>query len=360
MGQQLWGCYAVNDHMQSRPFVADVLLFERLVIPVPPEDDPEALKPWKAWQPDRQRELLDILGDIAYRVPWSSQLRRVFAAQWAAGIARVIDGEAEERRQDLAGGVSPQAQAATIMTLSREVSSKIFDQPDVRALAVYTDPMRFDREWYFSHARPFVTARKPAGSGRRKVVTFGREWYLSRGWPFVTAREPADAGEPDFDVEKAVPAGEYELARLLVSRLAVPERPDRSDQDMLKEAVELAAEPKMAEWRASYYEWISTMASRDLPETRKIREMAELVDAYNSAVTKKRRATAAKLTGVVVGTGAGVGAAIFGGPLLGVAAALPVATMTEVAAKRVFGDGPPERIAAGALLAEAAKELSKS
>jgi hypothetical protein len=37
MDRQLWGCYAVDDHKQARPFVADVLLFERLVIPVQPE-----------------------------------------------------------------------------------------------------------------------------------------------------------------------------------------------------------------------------------------------------------------------------------------------------------------------------------
>jgi hypothetical protein len=36
MARQIWGCYAVADHKKPKAFVADVLLYERLVVPVPP------------------------------------------------------------------------------------------------------------------------------------------------------------------------------------------------------------------------------------------------------------------------------------------------------------------------------------
>lgn len=360
MDRQLWGCYAVNDHMQPRAFVADVLLFERLVIPVPPEGDPSALAAWDAWQPGRQQELLEILGGIAYPIPWSSRLRQQFAAKWAAsGSADEVNAQADEIRRAFAGGVSPPAQQATIAVLGEELTDRVRDLPGVKALAVYADPLRFDREWYLTRAWPFVTARNPAGSGLRKVVLPGRKWSFSAGWPIVTARKPIDPSPPEYEVEKAVPADEYQLAKLLAGRFAIPENPDRSDQDMLKEAVDLAAEPAMADWRESYHAWISDMAASGLSDRTKVRQMDDMVKAYNSAVTKNKRAVAVKLSAVIVGTGVGMGAAILGGPVLGVAAAAPITAMADVAAKKVFGDGPSDRIAAGALLAEAARRLSK-
>ncbi len=34
MARLLWGCYSVADHLEPRAFVADLLLYDRLVIPV--------------------------------------------------------------------------------------------------------------------------------------------------------------------------------------------------------------------------------------------------------------------------------------------------------------------------------------
>src|SRR6476620_877169 len=35
MDSQLWGTFSVADHLRRTPFVADVLLFDRLIVPVP-------------------------------------------------------------------------------------------------------------------------------------------------------------------------------------------------------------------------------------------------------------------------------------------------------------------------------------
>ena len=35
MAFETWGTFAVDDHLGKRAFVADVLLYDRLVIPVP-------------------------------------------------------------------------------------------------------------------------------------------------------------------------------------------------------------------------------------------------------------------------------------------------------------------------------------
>jgi hypothetical protein len=95
MGRQVWGTYSVKDHCDPNAFIADVLLYDRLVqrsespetvdlsrrerlalvgpaskryqdfhsvplvIPVPPDD--EERKRWEdaGWQPDRLDNLLE-------------------------------------------------------------------------------------------------------------------------------------------------------------------------------------------------------------------------------------------------------------------------------------------------------------
>jgi hypothetical protein len=88
MKLQQWGTFSVKDHVKARAFVAEVLLFDRLVIPRPAtekEMKAEGLGPpsedeverWRNrnWFPERQRELLDILGeyDLAIELPWGRQ-----------------------------------------------------------------------------------------------------------------------------------------------------------------------------------------------------------------------------------------------------------------------------------------------
>lgn len=41
MVRRPWGCYSVADHLAERAFVADLLLYDRLVVPVPSDDDRE-------------------------------------------------------------------------------------------------------------------------------------------------------------------------------------------------------------------------------------------------------------------------------------------------------------------------------
>jgi hypothetical protein len=329
MSRQLWGCYAVNDHLRPRAFVADVLLFERLVIPVPPQDDDQAQKAWESWEPGKQQKLLKILGGIARQVPWSSKFRHAFAQEWRAVDAATDLALADEARKPaFPGGVSPEAAAVTRMLLSKDLTDKVLNQPDVLALAVYADPLNFDKEWFFS-----------------------------RAWPFVGHRRRPVPDQPAFEVETAAPVDEYGLAKMLVACLAIPEEPGFSDEDMLKKAVDIAGESDMIDWRQSYHAWIADMAHRGLSNKTLVREMNELIKAYNSAAKKKKRATITRQSATVVGGGVGMSAGIWGGPLA-VAAGVPVATIGDVVANRVYGEVPAHRIAAGALLAEAAKELA--
>jgi len=56
--------------LEPRAFVADLLLYDRLVVPVPTQKD---LGRWVHldWNPDRQKQLLDIAGPFVERVTWA-------------------------------------------------------------------------------------------------------------------------------------------------------------------------------------------------------------------------------------------------------------------------------------------------
>src|SRR6266436_8644595 len=128
MARQIWGCYAVADHKEPRAFVADVLLYERLVVPVPPPDDPQELNRWerRRWDPKRQAELLKILGSVAETVPWSARRRAKWAIRWKSASAAVDLGHvADAARSAELTGVSPQAAHITREVLSDELTAKV-------------------------------------------------------------------------------------------------------------------------------------------------------------------------------------------------------------------------------------------
>src|SRR4051812_19829867 len=76
MGHEVWGAYSVRDHLPDQAFAADVMIYDRLVVPVPPSRDTsrgdEEWRRWQGqgWKPERQQRLLSILGEKAYPLEW--------------------------------------------------------------------------------------------------------------------------------------------------------------------------------------------------------------------------------------------------------------------------------------------------
>src|SRR5215469_5514526 len=69
MASQIWGTFSVKDHCQPNAFVREVLLFDRLVLPVPSDaqersrwSHPNPKDPQESWDPDRLDVLRNILG----------------------------------------------------------------------------------------------------------------------------------------------------------------------------------------------------------------------------------------------------------------------------------------------------------
>ena len=100
MAIEVWGTYSVRDHLAAQPWVADVLLYDRLVIPVPPREGTAEHKAewqrWEAagWQPGVQQELTQILGDRAVCVPWDASMQAFWRDLWEKErVASFLTGE---------------------------------------------------------------------------------------------------------------------------------------------------------------------------------------------------------------------------------------------------------------------------
>ena len=88
MAREVWATYAVNDHCLPRAFTADVMLYDRLVIPVPPTNPTEDDKKlWAKYDVGRQERMLEILGERARTVPWDSRQREQWKARFEAAKA---------------------------------------------------------------------------------------------------------------------------------------------------------------------------------------------------------------------------------------------------------------------------------
>jgi hypothetical protein len=91
MGREVWGTFSVNDHVGAWPFVSDLMLFDRLRIPIPAEKDWKEWEETQGWQPDRQKAVLKVLGERAKPMVWGDAERAKWQQRWerakAAGVA---------------------------------------------------------------------------------------------------------------------------------------------------------------------------------------------------------------------------------------------------------------------------------
>lgn len=90
MAIERWGAFSVLDHKDDRRLAAEVLLYDRLLIPTPDDHDIER---WRAeqWDPEGLKTKLALLGDdIVIRARWDQDSR----ADWAR---RFSDLRADQR-----------------------------------------------------------------------------------------------------------------------------------------------------------------------------------------------------------------------------------------------------------------------
>lgn len=253
MGKQVWGTFSVKDHCAPDAFVAEVLLYDRLVVPVPPDDAERERWRQAGWEPERLDSLLAILGDRALAVDWDGDRQAKWRSRYEAG-------------SDIAQATGDWAFAATrtqlIEALPRSVTG-------IEAVTHYTSMDQLEQE----------LALRPA-----------REYDLPLGGGTTTA--------------------------ILAHELLLPENPDWSHEDLLREAVALSSERVSRRKRAAFWRWQrefmhDSVVTDQLSVAAAVEEMEDLLEEER-AIARRRWARTGTQFAFLVGS---VTLGMLGGPL---------------------------------------------
>jgi hypothetical protein len=239
--------FSVKDHTVPGAFIAEVLLYDRLVIPIPPRISERvskelAEKEWKRWvaekwDPARQTQLIGILRDKlgderVIQVPWTLDLQ----AEW-------------ERR----------------MTSAQGDTDKTFQG------AVGASLKQARRDGYFKTGE-VLEGWVPAMSKAVVAVSTFRSLQDLKKSTGICSAPPQ-------------PVPKENLMAVLGFELFVPNDPDRKDYDLLSEAASVAADTNYRRKRTALYRWQEQFIRNGLtdePSVKKaVKEMRDLVNDLN-------------------------------------------------------------------------------
>jgi hypothetical protein len=96
-GSEIWACFSVFDHVKPGAFLSEAVMYDRLVVPVPPRGEPDEWQRWEdmGWDPARQQQLLEVLDPVVEQVEWTD-LRR-YAWEQSYNTRRSSAGEYVKR-----------------------------------------------------------------------------------------------------------------------------------------------------------------------------------------------------------------------------------------------------------------------
>ena len=302
MGREVWGTYSVRDHLDRQPWVADVLLYDRLVIPVPPPaGSPEREAEWQrwdaaGWNPGAQERLIEILGDRAFCIPWDATMRDAWEDEW---------NKVRTANQFTAESTTPWVVTAGVLAglpLPSHVTA-------VNAVATYRSRADLDRAL---ELRQLVPTQLLAGG--QAVAVIGREFL-------------------------------------------VPNPDDGDDTDQLRAAVEIAADSDVRRRRIAFWRWqreflrdgnVTADAIADA-----VSEMADLIADEQRAIRRCRFRLATMFAFCVATAATG----LLAGPLAPATIGGAFLSIGQFAASEAFTAAAPNQPPPSALLYDTRRQL---
>lgn len=267
MAIERWGSLSVRDHINTDALITNVLLYDRLVLPVP--DGIEGLACWskEKWEPHRQQAIVDTLGDLAVTRRWNTgrenaYRKLAFATNLDLDVAQVLT----EKQQEL-------PYHNTRMVLAQEEVLKL---PDGVASATVV-------------------------AGYNSAAEFSEDCKL---------KTMGNGGEV-----------EHQLAMVFRNEVVIPVMDN--PEEALKRAVGLSLQKDYRAKRQEYYEWQRQLIATEVRADVAVKEMNILVKDYNSlaekAIGKVKKKFAFTVSGIALSLS---GAWISGNPLPAVGAFL--------------------------------------
>ena len=247
---ELWGTFAVDDHLRPRPFVAEAILFDRLVIPTPPDWSDNELEHWpRTWQPRLLRPLLEVLGNRAIPVPWDQSRRD----RWQTAYDAFQSDSLAERETE-----------ATAVTFDVDILRSFPDTPAkslsrsmLKSEIDAVDDVITDRIRWLPIAQGF------------KIETVAAYGSFA---PFQQAAERPQPVQPYGDPRKTM---------LLTWDFFVPDDSNLTDLQLLERVVKLNDNAEFVEHRHAFQRLRNELMEQQLTPAQARHEMEERLAAYN-------------------------------------------------------------------------------
>jgi hypothetical protein len=282
MTRERWGTFSVIDHKNAAALVPDVLLYDRLVLPVPTTDEDRTRWNARGWSPDVLDERLRQLGPLAVKANWGYDDRRQAITAW------------EERLKSV----------------------------------------RFDAEQIIQEIKdkaPYQMTR---------MVLADMPWELPPG---VTKIVPVAAFQSEEEFRaccflSAPTADRTNLGFLLGRKLAVPSAKD--PEKALAKAIELVQkDDRFRENRRKLYQWQEDIVRENIPLKDAVKEMDQMVEAYNRSVERATRQVYYKFAFTVASLALGLAAAPLSVPFATATVLLSVVQFATLDRKPVLEPG---------------------
>ena len=259
MLSERWGTFSVIDHKDAAALTPEVLMYDRLVLPYPPNEEERTR--WRAmgWQPELLDQRLDALGELAIKARWDNDRQRIYT-DW---LKKLDDVEKD------ANGVLEEAEKKLPFFLTRRV--------------LMQGPVPL-----------------PEGVTHvRRVAAYASEEDL----------------KAHFFLDGDTKEGERTtLGYLLAHRLAIPK--GRDSDETLRVAIRLSREDhQFRENRQKLYEWQEKMIAESKTAQDAVAEMDVMVKAYNRCVESAVKDVYYKFAFTLAGIGLGLAGAGLLNPL---------------------------------------------
>ncbi len=294
MSRQVWGTFSVKDHCVENAFIEEVMLYDRLVIPVPPDDAEISRWEEQGWAPERQDKILEILGDRAFKIKWDNQRIQNWKTRYDHG------------------------------------KSISFNTAD----------------WAFEATRTELTDGLPRNITGVQAVTNYRSYHdmnAELGLRHVPGDQPFYGGQ-------AIAVVGYEFLHLQDDK--------RDYFDLLKEAVALSSEREFKRKRTSFWRWQrefldSKGITDQLAIQDSIEEMYDLLEDERKVVRKHKLKAGSKFAFLVGSVVLGM----VGGPLTPVALASAFLSVGQYAADKYFDNSDTNEPTPASLLIDIQKHF---
>lgn len=260
MAMARYATFSVADHLDVRTLVPDVLLFDKLAFPFPPDADSWAHWRKKQWQPERLESCLVTLDDLAIAYDW--------------GIA-----QHREFRNKLSQSADVQNQSVSVRELTRAVP--------------------YDERWDMAKSitRGLIADRL---HGTRGVDFWVMPTFASKGAYLHDDRAtiaPAQKG-----------ARRDRLALLAAQEITLPD--DADPAVALRLAAELARDPTFQKSRRTLFNWQEATVQREQNSKNDAQDLADAIEGMNREVVKATKTTRSRWVVFVLKTALGIPEAI--------------------------------------------------